>query len=164
MRTGLQTVRQKVRHLLLRRSAAGPPFCQRRTGNAFPADQHTGSLRTVKSLMPRHRQKVGRRTLQIQRQDPGRLGCVHNKRNAIAAAQGADLVHRLHTTEHIGYMAADHSINTGPDVESKRIQCGLRRKHRRGRYLYTNVPGEQRPGDGIVFPSGNHNLPPFRYQ
>lgn len=152
------------RHGLLDGLAAGAALQKRGSFLPFAAQQHAGALRAVKSFMARHGDKGSPQGSHVQRQDPCRLGGVHDQGNAPLAAQRGDVLHRLYKTEDIGNVIADHRVCIRCDHTVKGLRHCCRLEQRSRGHVDLGTQSSQRPGDGVVLVSGYHCLSPRRYQ
>ena len=152
MSTGLQTVRQKIRHLLAGGSAAGPALQQGpRLGGA---QEQPGALRPVESLMPGHGDEGRTQFRKGHRQAACGLRCVQNQGNPPCPAQSRHTLHRQDITKNVGDMVADHT-GYALELAAEGLHQFPRLEQRAGRHAYVCSQCMQRPGDGIVLITGD---------
>ena len=154
-RSGLQPIRQELRHLLLQRLAAGSAFKQRFC--RMIAKQKTRPLRAVKPLMSWHGAKRRAQRTKIKRQHPGALRSVHDQRDCRTAAQRGYALDRQHIAEDIGRMRTDHSVRADSQKLLKCIQHCFRREQRRSCNHHLRAQGVKRPCHRIVLVPGNND-------
>ena len=114
--------------------------------------------------MARHGDEGGSQGSHVQRQDPRRLGGVHDQGNAPLAAQRGDVLYRLYKTEDIGDMVADHRVCIRCDHTVKGLRHRRRLEQRSRGHVNLGAQSSQRPGDGVVLVSGYHGLAARWYQ
>ncbi|MPN06103.1 hypothetical protein SDC9_153358 [bioreactor metagenome] len=159
MSPGLQPVRQKLRHFLLDGYAAGASLQQRTCLRLFAAEQNAGALRTIQPLVARHGDERRAQRRHIQRQDSGGLGCVDDEGYAPLPANGGNGLHRLHRSEDVGHVGADHRVHIRRDGLFKGLRRQVRPKQRGARHADVRRQRRQRPGDGVVLVPGDDDSP-----
>ena len=113
----LQSIREKIGHLLLRGKAARPAE-QHRPGLAT-AQQQPGALGPIQPFVPRHGDKRRPPALHIHVEHSGRLGCVYNEGHAPLPAQPGNALYRLDKAKHVGHVVADDSVHTRGNLPLK---------------------------------------------
>ena len=161
LRPRLQTVRQKIRHLLLPGEAAGAAGHQGRRDKSVSAQQQPRALRAIEPLVTGHG-NVGRPpALYTHRVDAGGLGGVYNQGDALFPADSSDAVHGQGIAEDIGCMGADHCFHLTVHRPAKTLRH-LLPVEKPGVYNPAGYAANGKEGscNGVMLIAGNdHRIP-----